>query len=152
MITNNHIEKSFGPAGTAAGVFIFVIGLIATYNSFFGLILIVLGAFIGFTTGSALIDFDQRRVKFSNNIFGIIRTGKWIHIEPGMQLGIKKNDEVWRTFSRSNRELDVAQDDFRIILYNAEHKEIMPLMKMGSLAAANESLGVLKIDLVLETI
>jgi hypothetical protein len=56
-----------------------------------GLILIIIGAFIGFTTSSTLVDFDKKRIKFSNNLFGIITTGKWTYINSDMKFGIKKS-------------------------------------------------------------
>jgi len=122
MKTNNLLEKSFGPVGTSAGVLMFIVGVIATFNSFYGLILVFWGAFIGFTSTSTLIDFDRRRVKFSNNFFGIIRIGNWINIESDMKIGIKKSNKVWRAYSMSNRTLDIESKDFRIILYDSDDK------------------------------
>ena len=136
MITNNRLDKSFGTVGTSAGVFLFIAGLILTFFYFSGLILVLIGAFIGFTYSNTLIDYDKKRVKFSNNFFGIIRTGKWMSIEPTMKIGIKKSDITWRAYGASNQSLDVTQKDFRLILYDSNNKEIMPIKKTGSLDAA----------------
>jgi hypothetical protein len=106
----------------------------------FGLILIVLGAFWGFTTVCTRIDFEKHHVKFCNNIFGILEIGKGIQLDAGLKLGIKKNDEVWSAFSRSNRPLDVAVTDYRIVLYDTNHQVIMSLIRLKTLAEAKESL------------
>ena len=136
MITNNRLDKSFGPVGTWAGVFLFVVGLITTYTSFYGLILVLLGAFVGFTSSSTLIDFEKKRIKFSNNLFGIIQTGKWIHIDQNMKIGIQESNVTWRSYSRGNRTLDIADKDFRLILFDSENQEIMQIKKTNSLDSA----------------
>jgi len=136
MKMNNKLDKSFGPVGTSAGIFLFVIGIITLYTSWFGLILVMLGAFVGFSSTSTIIDSDNRRVKFSNNLFGIIETGKWILIKQDMKIGIRESTVTWRAYSRGNRELDINNNDFRIILLDSDNQEIMPLMKSDSLETA----------------
>ncbi|MDP4290561.1 MAG: hypothetical protein Q8908_05730 [Bacteroidota bacterium] len=136
MITNNKLDKSFGPVGTTAGLVLFVVGLITTVSSFYGLILIVLGAFVGFTSTSTFIDIEQKRIKFSNNIFGIISIGKWIPVEPTMKIGIKESNVTWSAFSQGNRNLDIEQKDFRIWLYDSDNREMLPLMKTDSIESA----------------
>ena len=129
MITQNKLDKSFGPVGTTAGIVIFVVGVITTFSSFYGIILIVLGAFVGFTSTSTFIDYEHKRIKFSNNIFGIISTGKWIPIVSSMKIGIEESNVTWSAFSRGNRSLDIEQKDFRIVLFDADNREILTLMK-----------------------
>jgi len=136
MIKKNKLDKSFGSVGTSAGVILFVAGVIITYFYISGLILMLLGAFIVFTSTSTLIDYDKKRVKFSNDIFGIIKIGKWITIEPDMKIGIKKSDVTWRAYGASNQALDVIEKDFRFILFDSNNKEIMQIEKMETLDAA----------------
>ena len=142
MTTNNRIEKSFGPVGTSAGVFMFIAGLILTCFYFSGLILVLIGAFVGFTSSSTLIDYGNKRVKFSNNLFGIIQTGKWIPIEPSMKIGIKESIQTYRTYSQGNRPLDITNKDFRLILFDSDKREMMPIKKTDSLVAAKMELGI----------
>ena len=137
MITNYKLDKSFGPVGTTAGIFLFVVGIITIFSSFYGFILIVLGAFVGFSSTSTLIDFEQKRIKFSNNIFGIIPTGKWINVEPSMKIGIEESNVTWSAFSRGNRSLDIEQKDFRIVLFDSDNREMLTLMKTDSMESAN---------------
>jgi len=132
MITNYKLEKSFGPIGSSAGLFMFVIGIISTYESLFGLVLVLIGAFTGFSSTGTLVDRDKRRLKFSNNLFGIIRTGIWIALEPGMNIGIKNQDQVWKAYSRSNQALEIDSKAFVIMLFDADGNEIMPIAKAAT--------------------
>ncbi|MFZ4399087.1 MAG: hypothetical protein ACOYO1_03545 [Bacteroidales bacterium] len=139
MITKNKLDKSFGPVGTISGIIIFVaglLGLIIVHFSFTGLLLVLIGSFVGFSSTFVLIDFAKKRVNFSNNLFGVIPYGKWIDIESGMKIGVKKSETNWRTYSSGNRTLDINDSDFRIILYSSDNKEIMPLMKISTLDTA----------------
>jgi hypothetical protein len=136
MTTRNKLDKVFGPVGTSAGIFLFAAGLIITFFSLPGLILVLIGAFVGFTSTSTLIDFDKKRIRFSNNLFGIIPIGQWIYIQTDMKIGIKKSNKVWRAYSRSNRTLDIANNDYRLILYDSKGKEIIPLQKSDNLDSA----------------
>ena len=136
MITNYKLDKSFGSVGTSAGMILFFTGIIISWFYISGLILIVIGAFVGFTSSSTLIDYEKKRVKFSNNIFGIIKIGKWINIEPGMKLGVKKSEITWRAYGVSNQSIDDVKKDYRLILFDAGNKEIIQMMKMKTLDAA----------------
>ena len=149
MITKNKLDKPSGPSGTAAGIFMFFAGLIAAYYSLTGLILVVLGAFIGFSSTSTFLDTDKRRIKFSNNLFGIIPIGKWIIITPGMSLGLIKSHRGFRTYSRGNRTMDMHIKDYRIILYGEDNKKIMPVQKFDSLDMAQGELKNLREQLAL---
>jgi len=147
MITNNKLDKSFGPVGTTAGIVIFVVGIITIFSSIYGLILIVLGAFVGFTSTSTFIDFEQKRIKFSNNIFGFITTGKWIPVVASMKIGIEESNVTWSAFSRGNRSLDIEQKDFRIVLYDADNREMLTLMKTDSMETAKVEMEKLSTQL-----
>ena len=78
MRVKNRIEKPFGPAGASTGGIMFLAGIIYSYFSLIGIILIVIGAFIGFTSEVTFLDLEKNRIKFSDNLFGIIPIGKWI--------------------------------------------------------------------------
>lgn len=142
MITNNKLDKSFGSVGTSAGMFLFIAGLILTCLYFSGLILVLIGAFVGFTSSSTLIDYGKKRVKFSYNLFGFVRTGKWLQIEPSMKIGIRESNQTFRTYSRGNRTLDITQKDFRLFLFDFNKREMMPIKKTDSLVAAKIELEI----------
>jgi hypothetical protein len=152
MIHKNKLDKSFGPSGSFAGYIIFAAGLIATYSDLIGLILVLIGAFVGFSSTSTLMDTGKKRIKFSNNLFGFIPAGKWINIENSMKLGIKESNVTWTTFSRSNRSIDMVNKDFRIALYDSSENEIMEISKTKSLDAAKVELETISKELELEVI
>ena len=143
MKVNNKLDKSFGPVGTSAGIFLFVLGIITLYSSWFGLILVILGAFVGFSSTSTIIDPDNRRIKFSNNLFGIFQTGKWIFVNQEMKIGIQESNVTWRAYSRGNRALDIDDKDFRLVLLDSENQEIMALKKADTLQSAKAELEIL---------
>ncbi|QQS52646.1 MAG: hypothetical protein IPM71_07905 [Bacteroidota bacterium] len=136
MTTKNNLDKSFGPAGSFAGLILFAAGIVITIFSFAGLILVLIGSFVGFTTTSTQTDFEKKRMRFVNQLFGLIPSGNWINIEPDMKIGIKNSKKAWRIYSRSNRTLDLQNNDYRLILYNSVGKEIMPIQKTISLVDA----------------
>lgn len=136
MITSNKLDNAFGPTGSSAGIFLFVAGLIITCFSLAGLILVLIGAFVGFTSTSTSVDFDKKRLRFSNNIFGIFPIGQWIIIQTDMKIGIKKSNKVWRAHSLSNRTLDIANNDYRLMLYDSNGREIMPIQKFENIDSA----------------
>lgn len=123
-------DKSFGPVASFSGILIFIAGLIASYFALAGLILVLLGAFIAFTNSSTTIDTKDKKVRFSNNIFGIIKIGKWIDLDKNMQVGIKRDNKVYRTYSRSNRTLDLKVNNIILYLFDNQGNPILPIMKI----------------------
>lgn len=138
MMQKNKLEKSFGPAGTTAGYVLFGVGIISCFTLFGigSVFMILIGAFVGFSSTAALIDFDKRRIKYTNILFGVIETGKWINIENSMKLGIRKSNTSWRSYSRSNRVTDIEDNDFRICLIDNLDNEIMEIFKLNTLEDA----------------
>jgi hypothetical protein len=156
MIIRNRLDKSFGPFGGSTGFFLFLGGLAATWFSPYGLILAALGAFTAFTTTSTFIDTDKKRVKFSNDLFGIFPAGKWIDIRPDMKLGLKRVHRGFQAYTRANQPVGIHTADIRIILYEADNDEIMQIKKFSNRESAfngiNElcsSLNISRIDKIL---
>lgn len=136
MIINNKLDKSFGPVGSFAGIVVFVAGLVSVYYSLFSIILLLIGAFVGFSYSCTLIDVDKKRIRFSNTLFGVIKTGQWLIVNPDMKIGISKSNKVWRSYSRGNRTLDIENKDYRLNLYDSSGKMIMPVRKTSDLNSA----------------
>ncbi len=143
VVENNRLDQSFGSTGTSAGIFLVLMGIIVSCLYFSGLILVIIGGFVGFTYTSVLIDYNAGKVKFSNNIFGFIPIGKWIPLDPSMKIGIRKSNLTYRAYSRGNRALDIDQNDFRLVLFDSKNKEIMPLKKFNTLDVAKMELETL---------
>jgi hypothetical protein len=136
-------DKSFGPVASFSGIIILIAGLIVTYHEFSGLILIVFGSFIGFTNSSTTIDPVKKRVRYSNNIFGIIKIGKWLKVEKDMRIAIKQDKKVYRTYSRGNRILDLKGDAKIIYLLDKHGYLIIPIAKIQN--GENKDEGIAKI-------
>jgi hypothetical protein len=151
MIIKNKLDKAFGPVGSTAGVFIFIVGIVAGFYSMGAILLIVAGAFIGFTSTSAIIDTEQKRVKLRSDYFGIIKTGKWIDIQAGMKIGIQKQQGSWRAYSRGNRKLDIPEKNFRIYLFGENNQKVIPLDKASSFQEALDKRNELSNELGLLT-
>lgn len=152
MVIKNKLDKSFGPSGTYAGYTILVIGIVTTCTNWIGLLLVAVGAFMGFSSTSSVIDPDKKRIMFSNNLFGFIQTGKWIDVDDTMRVGIKESNVTWTTFSRSNRSIDTTNKDFRIVLCDSDEKEIMEISKSDSLDSATSQLETISRQLGLRSI
>jgi hypothetical protein len=60
-----------------------------------------------------------------------------------MKIGIKNSDVTWRAYGVSNQSLDIVNKDFRLILFDSNNKEIMPIKKTDSLVSAKEELETL---------
>jgi hypothetical protein len=140
MKIRNKSDKAFGPVGSSAGIFLFVAGLVITYFSLTGMLLVVVGAFVGFTSTSTTIDFDKKRLRFSNNIFGIIPIGQWISIRTDMKIKIRKSNSISRDYSWGDRAFDIADKDYSVILFDSNGKEIMQLQKFDNLDSAKLNL------------
>lgn len=129
MVVKNNFSKAFGPAGTSAGYLLLAVGLAAAFYYPEALLLAIFGAFVSFTYSCTYIDFDRKRVKFANMLFGFFPIGRWLDITPDMQLGAKKSKNLYTTYSRGNRQNNVERLEYRVILYNAYSSPLMPLAK-----------------------
>jgi hypothetical protein len=147
MVVQNKFDKTFGPFGSSAGFFLLLGGIIATYYSLIGLIMAVIGAFTSFTSTSTFLDIEKKRIKFSNNFFGIIPSGKWIDIKPDMKIGLKKSHKGYRTYIRGTQPVDMHINDIRIFLYGSDNKQILPVKKFDSYESAKSELKNLSIQL-----
>jgi hypothetical protein len=147
MIIRNRLESSFGPYGGSTGFFLLLGGLAGAWFSLYSLILAVLGAFIAFTSTGTLIDTERKRIKFINYIFGIIPFGKWMDIKPGMKLGLKRSHKGYQAYTRGNQPVSMHKVDIRIVLYEEDNDEIMPVRKFPGKAEAAD--GIKELSLLL---
>ena len=150
MIIKNKLDKTFGPFGTSTGFFIMIGGVIATFYSFLGLIIAIVGAFACFTSTSTIIDTDNKRIKHSDNLFGIIPIGKWIDIKPDMKIGLKKFHRGYRAYIRGTQKIGIHYNDIRIFLYDSTNKQLVPINKFDSYESSKNELNNLSSLLGLE--
>lgn len=143
MIVNN-LGKTFGPVGSFSGIIVFILGSVATFFSIASSILILIGALVGFTSEQAIIDPENKRVKYSNTLFGFIRTGKWINLSSDMKIGLNISKQNWTAYSQGNRSIDIDEKNLLITLYSANKRKIMPLKRIKSMDLAIEEIKSLK--------
>jgi hypothetical protein len=152
MIIKNNLDKSFGPFGTSTGFFMLLGGIIATYYSLIGPIIALIGAFVSFTSTSTFINVERKRIKYSDNLFGIIPFGKWIDIKPDMKIGLKKSHKGYLAYIRGTQPIGIHYNDIRIFLYSSDNKQIMPIKKFDSYESSKSELNELKSILGLDII
>ena len=129
MIIKNKIDRTFGPFGTSTGFCMLIGGIIAAYFSLYAIIIAVIGAFAAFTSTSTHIDTGMKKIRHSDNLFGIIPIGKWIDIRPGMMLGLRKGHRGFVGYIRGNQPVDIHEHDIRITLFDENRKPILPVKK-----------------------
>jgi hypothetical protein len=141
MIVQNKLDKTFGPFGSATGFFLLIGGLVATCFSIFGLLVVLVGAFAAFSSTSTLIDTVNKKIKYSDNLFGILSAGKWIDIKPDMKLGLKKSHRGYVGYIRGTQPVGIHENDIRIVLYDSNNKQIMPVKKFESFESSKNDLN-----------
>jgi hypothetical protein len=143
----NRFDNPFGPAGSAAGWGFMLGGLLITYFSYLGIFIILTGAFLAFTHTSVIIDKSDKKVKLTNNFFGILKFGRWLDIRPEMFITVRPNNIVFRTYSRSNRSTDIKTHNYRLILVDENKKNIVPLKNVNTLNEARANAEELSMQL-----
>lgn len=139
-MVKNKLEKPFGPFGTSTGFFMLIFGIVATYFSFYGLLIVIIGAFVFFTSTCTLIDPAGKKIKYSINLFGFIPAGKWIDIKPGMKVCLKKSHRGYRAYIRGTQKIAIHGNDIRIFLYGSDNKQLIPIKKFESYESAKHEL------------
>ncbi len=140
MTVNNKLDKTFGAVGAFAGVVILIFGVYACFYSWIGITTIIVGAFLAFTNTSTKIDFENKKARFSNNLFGIFSVGFWTEIKPDMKLAVQDSIKVQNSYSQSNREHSQKVKDYRIVLINNQGNTIMALKKFEQKEDAEKEL------------
>ena len=140
MLIKNKLDKTFGPFGSSMGFFLIPGGAVATYFSPYGILIVLAGAFAAFTTTSTVIDTDNRRMRHCDNLFGIIRTGKWVDLRPGMKLGLKRAGRGFVGYIKGTQPVEIRTRDIRIYLFDERNKPLLPVNKYLSVEKAREGL------------
>jgi hypothetical protein len=148
----NRFDKTFGPVGSSAGYFLLVAGIVLSYFSATTLFVAVLGAFLAFTNTLTIIDYSNKRVRFCSNICGFLKFGNWLDIQSNMKLKIVSNHLLFRSYSSSNRTLDIKTHRYQVVLCQETKGRIMPLQYTNSLEEAKKAIDCLAHQLQLEII
>lgn len=120
MLLTYVTDKSFGPSGGFAGYFLMLVGLATVFLSVSGAVLLLMGSFMGFSTSGCSVDVDHFRIRFTNNLWGFIKVGKWQYVHRKMQLGLSHARMAYQVHSLSNRTISVTDPDWRVNIYDGE--------------------------------
>lgn len=127
MTITNKFGKTFGPVASFSGIVILCVGLFLVTTNLGGFVLVVIGAFIAFTRSYTSINFESKQVRYGDILFGLVKRGEWIQVENSMQIALFNSNKVYRTYSRSNRALDITQKQQLICLFDKKGKKLMAL-------------------------
>jgi len=146
---NNKLDKTFGQIGSIIGILILLFGIYVCFYSWVGVTTIIVGAFLAFTHTSTKVDLANKRMKFSNNLFGLISIGFWTEVKQGMQLDVKNVSKSQLESKDANGRTIQTHSDYRIILFSEKETELMAVKKCDSKESAEKELVELKAKLAL---
>jgi hypothetical protein len=131
-LLNYKLDKLTGPSGVFAGYVLLAAGIITIYFSLTAVFLILLGGLMAFTYQGTQIDQSGKRYRSIIVIAGFYPMGKWIDFIKTDEIHVRKISGKYVVFSRSNRQLDIPQTDFRVILLPTVGKKELHLAKFQS--------------------
>ena len=134
------LDKVFGPSGTFAGYILMLTGAISFFvmeNPVSSLVPVLIGAFVAFSTTGTQLDLDLKKVRSYTAYFGFFKSGKWQSLDLYDQIQIAEPVIHYRTYSRSNRSLDIYKKDYRIMLLGDHLRMRIPLQKFKSYEQAD---------------
>jgi hypothetical protein len=144
-IHNNKFGKFFSPVQIFMGYVFIACGILFVSNSLLTLLLLIPGTFMGFTYAGTIIDTDNYRVKPYIDLFGIIRTGKWIDISQFTRFNIIKTSKKYTTYSRGSVRFDMVSSDIELLLINRNGTKKVVLNKYSNFEDAQREKDELSI-------
>ncbi|TSA25666.1 MAG: hypothetical protein D4R67_09565 [Bacteroidetes bacterium] len=129
MRLNYILDKSFGPAGSFAGLVLVIVGLILLPFYWTGIILFVIGAFIGFTVSGCEIHPGKRLIRQYHLLFGLLKTGSWQSLDRFTCIRVVKTTRFYRTLSLSNRKSETSREDYRVVLEGGTPQSRVEVLK-----------------------
>lgn len=137
---NYKLDTVFGPSGTFAGYVLIVTGVLSFFvmeNPAAGLVPVLVGAFVAFSSTGVQLDLDSGKVRAYTAYFGFLKSGKWQGLDLYDQIQIAEPVIHYRSYSLSNRSLDIYKKDYRIMLLGDHLRLRIPLQKFKSYEQAD---------------
>jgi len=150
---DHKLDPIFGPSGAFAGYFILLVGLSTLFLSIGvegSMILILIGSFVGLTHTGSTIDPEKNRVRMYTALFGFLKIGGWYGLDQFQTITLTKSVRKHRVYSRSNRQIDTRNVDYRIMLIGINPAQKLPVQKFKTKEAARLELEQLSNQLGLE--
>jgi hypothetical protein len=142
-ITDHKIEKPLGPSGVFAGYSLIVFGIIGSFYSLIGLIVVIPGCLLAFTYDGTRIDFKSRRIKNYTRLFGLFRIGKWYSIDDFSKFKIYQSKRTYTSYSRANIPLNLKTTDIRLSLLNDDGSLKILVNRFDSFESARKEMSEL---------
>ena len=138
MITTYKLGKIASPSAAFSGYTLLVFGAIATYFSFMGILLLLLGGIMAFSVSEVLVNEDAKRYTYRVKLIGFIPLKSVKKFQTGDVVQVKHVKGKYYTYSRSNRESFTAVNDYRVYLHEAGTRKKIILGKFKDETAARE--------------
>ena len=138
MITTYKLGKIASPSAAFSGYTLLVFGALATYFSFMGIFLLLLGGIMAFSVSEVWIDEEAKQFTYRVKLIGFIPIKYVKKFQPGDAVQVRHVKGKYYTYSRSNRESFTLVDDFRVYLHEAGTKKKIMLGKFYSEKEAKE--------------
>lgn len=123
--------------------------LLVVKNWFLGTVSLLIAFFLLLSYSGIIIDTEKHKIKPYNNLFGLIKTGKWESVDHYIGLTLVPMNRIYTIYSRSNRMSESKNTDFRIYLVNKAKKPAIPIKKCKSYEKAHNSIDEFSIWLKL---
>lgn len=137
-VYNYNQGKFFGPIQIYTGYFLIMGGLIGISYSLIAIVLIISGAFLAFTYTGTILDTEIYRVKPYTNLFGIIRTGKWIDLKIFTRFNIVRTNRKYTSYSRGSVRFDMNISNIQLRLINKDGTSYVILNRYGKMEEAQK--------------
>jgi len=149
MIINNKLDNTFGTIGTILGFIILLFGAFVCVYSWIGITTVFVGVFLAFSNTSTKLDVENKKLKYSSNLFGFISIGYWITVKPEMKLFLKDCSKNNSSPAQKNNN-HTYKNDFRIFLIDENDREILAVKKFTDKLLAEDEMVDLKLKLNLK--
>jgi hypothetical protein len=130
MIIRNNINLFFTKAGLIAGILFIITGIwISVLYTIKGVLVILIGAFLGFSTETTLIDSVKKKIVHATMWVGLINLDGWIDIKTGMSLRIQKPEYSYLLSGKKRRRIEKGDDFYYMLLFDEKDEFILPIKK-----------------------
>lgn len=142
MAIRNKLDKTFGSQMAFSGWVLIAFGAIFIFDVM-GIILVIIGFILATTVDGVYIDPRNRRIKRFSGPFGFPIIGRWENLDDYSGMTVIPWKRKLTTWSRSNRQNNVTEEDFRIFLVGHDRKPVFAVKKCNTRHEAIEEMDEL---------
>jgi hypothetical protein len=128
MNIKNKLDKTFGSQMAFSGWVLLAFGVLFIFDVM-GIILVLIGFILATTTDGVCIDSQNRRLKQFSGPFGLPVIGRWENLDNYAGLTVIPWKRKLTTWSRSNRQNNITEEDYRIFLVGRNTKPAFAIKK-----------------------